>query len=90
MKMLYVGTQGSNDPTQAAFPFVFSKGAIEAGHEPTIFLSGEATSGCCSPYAAQRGGGAVPHTERSDVGVLFPMQSDLWADIVKSKVPVFV
>ncbi len=32
MRIPYAGTQGSNDPTQAAFPFVFAQGAIETGH----------------------------------------------------------
>ncbi len=78
MKMLYVGTQGSNDPTQAAFPFVFSKGAIEAGHEPTIFLSGEATYLLMEQVAS------------STQAVGWPKQSDLWVDILKARVPVYV
>jgi predicted peroxiredoxin len=40
--ILYVGTSGSDDPTRAAFPFNFALGAIEAGHQPQIFLAGEA------------------------------------------------
>jgi predicted peroxiredoxin len=41
-KILYVGTAGSDDPTRAGFPFNFALGALEAGHEPEIFLAGEA------------------------------------------------
>ena len=41
-KILYVGTAGSDDPTRAGFPFNFALGAIEAGHQPEIFLAGEA------------------------------------------------
>ena len=41
-RILYYGSSGSDDPTQAAFPFNFALGAIEAGHEPEIFLAGEA------------------------------------------------
>jgi predicted peroxiredoxin len=41
-KILYVGTAGSDDPTRAGLPFNFALGAIEAGHEPEIFLAGEA------------------------------------------------
>jgi predicted peroxiredoxin len=78
MKMLLVGTQGSNDPTQAAFPFVFAKGAIEAGHEPTIFLAGEAAHLLKEDVAA------------STQGVGWPRHSDLWADIAKAMVRVFV
>lgn len=42
-KILYTGTAGSDDPTRAGFPFNFALGAIEAGHQPEIFLAGEAT-----------------------------------------------
>jgi predicted peroxiredoxin len=41
-KILYVGTAGSDDPTRAGFPFNFALGAIDAGHQPEIFLAGEA------------------------------------------------
>ncbi len=41
-KILYVGTSGSDDPTRAGFPFNFALGAVEAGHQPEIFLAGEA------------------------------------------------
>lgn len=41
-RILYVGTSGSDDPTRAGFPFNFALGALEAGHQPEIFLAGEA------------------------------------------------
>jgi len=41
-KILYVGTAGSDDPTRAGLPFNFAIGALEAGHQPEIFLAGEA------------------------------------------------
>lgn len=41
-KILYVGTAGSDDPTRAGLPFNFALGAVEAGHQPEIFLAGEA------------------------------------------------
>ena len=40
-KLMYVGTRGTDDPTQATFPFLMAKGAIEAGHETGIILMGE-------------------------------------------------
>jgi predicted peroxiredoxin len=40
--ILYVGTAGSDDPTRAGLPFNFALGALEAGHQPQIFLAGEA------------------------------------------------
>ncbi len=41
-KLLYVGTRCTDDPTQATFPFLMAKGAIDAGHETGIILMGEA------------------------------------------------
>ena len=41
-RILYVGTAGSDDPTRAGLPFNFAMGALEAGHQPEIFLAGEA------------------------------------------------
>jgi predicted peroxiredoxin len=41
--LLFVGTSGSDDPTRAGLPFNFAMGALDAGHQPQIFLIGEAT-----------------------------------------------
>jgi uncharacterized protein involved in oxidation of intracellular sulfur len=41
-KLLYIGTHGTNDPTQATFPFLMAKGALDGGHEAVIILMGEA------------------------------------------------
>ncbi len=41
-KIVYVGTSGSDDPTRAGLPFNFALGALDAGHQPEIFLAGEA------------------------------------------------
>ena len=40
---LFIGTHGSEDPTKATFPFVLADAAVQAGHEPTILLVGNAT-----------------------------------------------
>ena len=44
MKVLIKSAWGSNDPTQAAFPFHHANAFAEAGHEVQIFLLGEAVS----------------------------------------------
>ena len=41
-KILYIGSHGTNHPTDATFPFLLAKGAIDAGHQPSIVLMGEA------------------------------------------------
>jgi predicted peroxiredoxin len=41
-RILYLGTAGSDDPTRAGLPFNFALGALDAGHQPEVFLAGEA------------------------------------------------
>ena len=40
--VLYIGTFGSDDPTRAVLPFITALGAVEAGHQAQIALTGEA------------------------------------------------
>ncbi len=40
--LFYQGTHGTEDPTRASMPFIMANGAIEAGHEATIFLAEDA------------------------------------------------
>lgn len=40
-RILYVVTAGTDDPTRAGLPFNFALGALEAGHQAEIFLTGE-------------------------------------------------
>jgi predicted peroxiredoxin len=40
--LLFVGTNGSEDPTKAVLPFLSANGAIEAGHQAQIALLGDA------------------------------------------------
>lgn len=41
-KILFMVSHGTDDPTRAALPFVWAKGARDAGHGASIELSGEA------------------------------------------------
>ncbi|MBI3910975.1 MAG: DsrE family protein [Armatimonadetes bacterium] len=41
-KLLYMCTHGSEDPTRATLPFLFARGAIEAGHQAEVVLAGDA------------------------------------------------
>src|SRR5207237_1224711 len=54
--------------------FVFAKGAIEAGHRPTIFLAGEAT------YLLQESIVNAVH------GVGWPPMAELWQSIVQEQI----
>ena len=59
-KLLYIGTHGTDDPTQATFPFLMAKGAIEAGHETGLILMGEAAPLIKDGIAAQVHGVGIP------------------------------
>ena len=59
-KLLYIGTHGTDNPTQATFPFLMAKGAIEAGHETGIILMGEAATLIKDSIAAQVQGVGIP------------------------------
>jgi len=52
MKILVKSAWGSDDPTKAAFPFLHANGFAETGHQPQIFLLGEAVSVMRNPVAA--------------------------------------
>ena len=41
-KFLFMGVHGSEDPTNAAMPFIMANGAVSAGHEAQIFIANEA------------------------------------------------
>lgn len=77
-RILYVGTAGSDDPTRAGFPFNFALGAIEAGHQPEIFLAGEAAY----LMKAEVAGGIHP------VGM--PPLREMVAKVVEHAVPIYV
>ena len=51
MKVLLKSAWGSDDPTKAAFPFLHANALAEAGHDPQIFLLGEAVSLMRAPVA---------------------------------------
>src|SRR5438445_9276088 len=50
-KLLFLGVQGSADPTNAAMPFIMANGAKQAGHEAQIVLANEAGDLLTGPFA---------------------------------------
>jgi predicted peroxiredoxin len=77
-RILYLGTAGSDDPTRAGFPFNFAMGALDAGHQPEIFLAGEATY---LMKAVVRG--AVQP-------VAMPALKEMLDEVVAQRVPIYV
>jgi predicted peroxiredoxin len=77
-KILYLGTAGSDDPTRAGFPFNFAMGALDAGHQPEIFLAGEATY----LMKASVTGAVQP--------VAMPALKEMLDEVVAQRVPIYV
>jgi len=77
-RILYVGTAGSDDPTRAGLPFNFAIGAIEAGHQPEIFLAGEAA------YLMNE------HVMSAVMPVAMPALKEMVDTVVARGVPIFV
>ncbi len=66
-RILYIGTHGTNNPTDATFPFLLAKGAIDAGHQPSVVLMGEAAPLIKDHIAQQiQGVGLAPLKELMD------------------------
>jgi predicted peroxiredoxin len=79
MRILYLSTAGSSDPTRASLPLHFAaNGSIEAGQECAVVLAGDATE-LASRETAERLEG---------VGV--PPVRELLAKLVDNRVPVYI
>jgi predicted peroxiredoxin len=77
-RILYLGTAGSNDPTRAGLPFNFAMGALDAGHQPEIFLAAEA------PYLMKDSVLAAVQP------VAMPALKEMLDELVAQKVPIYV
>ena len=75
---LFIGMHGSEDPTKATFPFLMANGALDAGHQPSIVLLGDAVVLMNSTVAD------------SVQGVGFPPLKELIAKVVAAKVPIYI
>jgi predicted peroxiredoxin len=79
MRILYLATAGSSDPTRASIPLHFAaNGSVEVGQECTVVLAGDATELASRDTA-----------ERLE-GIGIPPLRELLAKLVDNQVPVFV
>jgi predicted peroxiredoxin len=79
VRVLYLATSGSEDPTKASIPLhIAANGSVEAGQECAVVLAGDATE-LVSREAAERIEG---------VGV--PPARELFRKLLDNEVPVFV
>ncbi|MEE9399263.1 MAG: hypothetical protein V3V23_03245 [Dehalococcoidales bacterium] len=77
-KILYLGANGSENPTKSVFPFLGANGAVDAGHEAEIHLFGDAVVLMKDVVA------------NSVVPVGWPPLKDILATTIKNKVPIYV
>ena len=64
MKVLYITTTGSGDPTRASIPVHLAvNGSVEVGQEVTLVFAGDGSEVLGDTFAAIRGVGVPPMTE---------------------------
>jgi predicted peroxiredoxin len=79
MRMLYMTTAGSSDPTRASIPVHLAvNGSLEVGHDVGVVLAGDATELL------------KPSVRDSLVGVGVPPVRELFAKAREHNVPVYV
>ncbi|MEO5634356.1 DsrE family protein [Gaiella sp.] len=79
MKILYLTTSGTSDPTRASLPLhIAANGSVAAGQECALVLVGDATELAISTTAEQV------------VGVGVPPAKELFQKLLDNRVPVFV
>ncbi len=77
-KILYFGTNGSENPTKSVFPFIGANGALGAGHQAEIHLFGDAVVIMKDVVA------------NSVVPVGWPPLKEVLATTVSNKIPIYV
>ncbi len=77
-KILYLGSNGSENPTKSVFPFILANGAVEAGHQAEVQLFGDAVVLMKDAVA------------NSVVPVGWPPLKDIMATTISNKVPIYV
>ncbi|MBA2295196.1 MAG: hypothetical protein H0W16_08675 [Actinobacteria bacterium] len=79
MRILYLATAGSSDPTRASIPLhIAANGSIEVGQECTVVLAGDATE-------------LVSREKAKGVeGVGVPPARELLQKLVDNHIPVYV
>lgn len=73
-----MAVHGSEDPTNAAMPFIMANGAVSAGHEAQIFIANEAVDLMKQVVAD------------SVMPVGWPPFKEILAEAVSHKIPILV
>ncbi len=77
-KILFMGSNGSEDPTKSVFPFILANGAVDAGHQAEVSLFGDAVVLMKDVVA------------NNVVPMGWPPLKDIMATTIKNKVPIYV
>ncbi len=77
-RILYMGSNGSENPTKSVFPFILANGAVDAGHEAEVSLFGDAVVLMKDVVA------------NSVVPVGWPPLKDIMATTIRNKVTIYV
>ncbi len=77
-QILFMGSNGSENPTKSVFPFILANGAVDAGHQAEVSLFGDAVVLMKDVVA------------NSVVPVGWPPLKDIMATTIKNKVPIYV
>jgi predicted peroxiredoxin len=78
MKMMFIGTHGSESPTHAVLPLLQAQGAIDEGHDAEVFLVGDAAVLMRDAVA------------KATTPVGWPPVADVMAKLIEHKMPVYV
>ncbi len=77
-QILFMGSNGSENPTKSVFPFILANGAVDAGHQAEVSLFGDAVVLMKDVVA------------NSVVPVGWPPLKDIMAKTISNKVPIYV
>ena len=77
-RILYMGSNGSENPTKSVFPCILANGAVDAGHQAEISLFGDSVVLMKDVVA------------NSVVPVGWPPLKDIMATTIKNKIPIYV
>ncbi len=77
-RILYMGSNGSENPTKSVFPFILANGAVDAGHQAEISLFGDAVVLMKDVVA------------NSVVPVGWPPLKEIMTTTIKNKIPIYV
>lgn len=78
MRMLFVGTHGSESPTHAVLPLLQAQGATEEGHTAEVILVGDAVVLMKDAVA------------KATIPVGWPPVGEVLSNLIQHQVPIYI